>query len=187
MTASGELTAGDVGSLLGARLRERRRELGRTLAEVAAATDVSTGYLSAIENATSVPSLPVLARIARSLELSLAEILRTSASTRLARGRITSALGNASLAAEGSRMQIVRSAAKPGTAGMSPVALGEGDVFLFVLQGRLEVDVDGQTFDVGAGDALHCDLPRALRWRATGGERAVGVWASMGPSKRNGA
>lgn len=187
MTTSGELAAADLGSLLGARLRERRRELGRTLAEVAAAADVSTGYLSSIENATSVPSLPVLARLAHALELSLAEILRTSASTRLARGRITNALGNTSLAADGSRMQIVRSAAKPGTAGASPVALGEGDVFLFVLEGRLEVVVDGRTFDVGAGDALHCDVPRTLRWQVRGSDRAVGIWAAMRPSRRNGA
>jgi mannose-6-phosphate isomerase-like protein (cupin superfamily) len=177
----------ELGALLGARLRERRRELGRTLAEVAAAADVSTGYLSTIENATSVPSLPVLARLAHALELPLAEILRTSASTRLARGRITSTLGNASLAAEGSRMQIVRSAAKPGTSGPSPVALGESDVFLFVLDGRLEVEVDGQTFDVGPGDALHCDLPRELRWRVLGEERAVGVWTAMRPSGRDGS
>ena len=108
-----QLDAAGLGSRLGARLKERRRDLGRTLADVAGAADVSSGYLSAIENGGSVPSLPVLARLAHALELSLAEILRASASERLARGHLSNGRGTRQLAASGSRMQIARSARGP--------------------------------------------------------------------------
>src|SRR5439155_688080 len=84
---------------LGTRLKERRQELGKRLAEVAAAADVSGGYLSSIENGASVPSLPVLARLSHALELSLAELLRTSASPRLARGHLGGGVGGKRLAA----------------------------------------------------------------------------------------
>ena len=48
---------------MGSRLRARRRELGRTLAEVAGPADVSVSYLSAVEKGTNQPSLQVLVRI----------------------------------------------------------------------------------------------------------------------------
>lgn len=165
-------------------MRERRRDLGRTLADVAGAADVSAGYLSAIENGGSVPSLPVLARLAHALELSLAEILRTSATERLARGHLSSGPGTKRLAASGSRMQIVRSVRRPGDAGRAPVTLGRTDVFVFVHSGELEIDVDGTVFAVGPGDALHCDVPQNVRWRVRGAERAVAVWAAASPPGR---
>jgi transcriptional regulator with XRE-family HTH domain len=168
----------ELGTVLGTRLKERRRELGKTLAEVAAAADVSGGYLSSIENGTSVPSLPVLARLSHALELSLAEMLRTSASTRLARGRLGSGAGAKRLAAEGSRMQIVQLGSRPGTKGRAPVALDETDVFVFLYRGRLAVAVDGTRFELEAGDALQCDMPQRVAWEALGPERAVSLWAA---------
>ena len=72
--------------MLGPRLRERRTALGKTLADIAAESDVSPGYISAIEKGTSIPSLPVLARITHALQVSLAEMLRSSNSALLARG-----------------------------------------------------------------------------------------------------
>jgi transcriptional regulator with XRE-family HTH domain len=178
-----EGTAG-LGPRLGTRLRERRREVGRRLADVAQAATVSTGYLSSIEKGASVPSLPVLARLAHALDLSLAEILRTSATERLARGRLSDALGAKRMAAQGSRLQIMRSVARPGEEGRAPVRLGGTDVFVFLYRGALEVDVDGSAFSLGPGDALHCDLPHAMRWRVVGEERAVSIWTGASPPGR---
>lgn len=170
--------AAGLGSRLGARLRERRHELDRRLADVARAAGVSTGYLSAIEKGGSVPSLPVLARLSHALELSLAEMLRTSATERLARGHLSRALGTKRLAADGSRMQIVRSVRRPGDTGRAPVELGRTDVFVFVHHGELEVEVDGSTFALLPGDALHCDLPEDVRWRVVGEERVASLWTA---------
>ena len=155
---------------------------------MAQAGGVSIGYLSAIEKGGSLPSLPVLARLAHALDVALAEILRTSASDRLARGHLTDALGTRRLAAEGSRLQIVRSAARPGERGRAALELGGTDVAIFVYRGELELDVDGERFVLGAGDALHCDLPEAIDWRVVGDERCVSLWAASalrgGPARR---
>lgn len=171
-----ETEATGIGVVLGERMRERRLELGKKLAQIAAEADVSVGYLSAIENGISIPSLPVLARISHALELSLSEMLRKSASPRLARGRMTHALGRKSLAASGSHMQIVRLASRPGHAGRAPVALDETDVFVFLHHGRLTVAVDGTSFELEEGDALHCDMPHEIEWRVPGPDRAVALW-----------
>jgi transcriptional regulator with XRE-family HTH domain len=172
----------ELGTVLGTRLKERRQELGRRLAEVAAAADVSPGYLSSIESGTSVPSLPVLARLTHALELSLAEMLRTSGSTRLARGHLGAAVGAKRLAAEGSRLQIVRLGSRPATRGRAPLELGQTDVFVFLHRGRLTVEVDDVRFELEPGDALYCDLPRSVTWEALGDERAVSLWAAAAPS-----
>jgi transcriptional regulator with XRE-family HTH domain len=179
-----QLTGAGLGTLLGPRLRERRSELGKTLAEVAGQASLSTGYLSSIEKGSSIPSLPVLARIAHALEVSLAEILRSSSSARLARGRFGDGAGMEPLAAEGSQLQVVRRGAKPGEHGDAPVSLGNGDVFVFLHRGALEITVDDGVFELGPGDALHCDRPRTVTWRAVGEHGAVSLWVT-GAGSRN--
>jgi transcriptional regulator with XRE-family HTH domain len=183
---SAEPTTGEsLGARVGTRIRQRRLELDRTLAEVAASADLSVGYLSSIEKGGKVPSLPVLARLAHALEMSLAEILRTSASSRLSRGSLTSRLGQERLNAEGSQLRIVRLSGKPGSRGKAPLAFGRGDVFVYVHRGEFEIDVDGSVFEVGAGDALHGDRPRSMTWRVTGDQTATSVWAAAATPKRN--
>jgi transcriptional regulator with XRE-family HTH domain len=164
--------------MLGPRLRERRNALGKTLAETAALADVSPGYISAIEKGTSIPSLPVLARIAHALEVSLAEMLRSSNSALLARGHITDTSGVEDLAARGSELQIVRHCAEPGESGDAPVTVGTGDVFIYLDRGRLQVTLDDGVFELGPGDALHCDRPRTVKWHALGRTASIALWAA---------
>ncbi len=184
LSVSSQLTGAGLGTLLGPRLRERRSELGKTLADVAGEASLSSGYLSSIEKGSSIPSLPVLARIAHALEVSLAEILRSSGSARLARGRFGDGSGVEPLAAEGSQLQVVRCGANPGEQGGAPVSLGNGDVFVFLDRGALEITVDDGVFELGGGDALHCDRPRMIRWRALGDRPAVSLWVT-GAGTRN--
>jgi transcriptional regulator with XRE-family HTH domain len=184
LTADSELDSPGLGALLGPRLRERRNELGKTLAALAREADLSTGYLSSIETGASVPSLPVLARIARALEVPLAEILRNSSSARLTRGHITDPHTGSELAANNSQLQIVRQSAKPGEAGQAPVNLGNGDVFLYLYLGRLEVILDDGKFELGPGDALHCDRPSTISWRVKGSKRAIALWATARSNAR---
>lgn len=173
-----DLEGPTLGALLGPRLRERRLELGQTLTGLARAVELSPGYLSTIENGASMPSLPVLARLAHALDVSLAEILRSSSSARLARGHITDGNGNSDLAVEGSQLEIVRHSSKAGEAGEAVVSLGQRDVFVYVHLGRLEVSVDDGMFELGPGDALHCDRPNRVSWRVLGTGRMLALWTT---------
>jgi transcriptional regulator with XRE-family HTH domain len=187
LSTTPQLDGRGLGATLGPRLRERRTALGKTLAETAAQADVSPGYLSAIEKGSSVPSLPVLARIAHALEVPLAEMLRSSNSALLARGHLTGTSGVEDLAARGSELQIVRHCAEPGESGHGPVTAGTGDVFVYLDRGRLEVTLDDGVFELGPGDALHCDRPRTVKWRALGRTASVALWAAAAktPGRRH--
>jgi transcriptional regulator with XRE-family HTH domain len=173
--ASGEES---LGARVGSRIRQRRRELGRKLGDVAASAEMSVGYLSSIENGGKIPSLPVLARLSHALDMSLAEMLRASASTRLARGSLSDRLGEERLNADGSQLRIVRLSSKPGARGSAPLSFGRGDLFVYVHHGRLAIEVDGTPFEVGPGDALHGDRPRSITWTVTSAETATSIWAA---------
>jgi transcriptional regulator with XRE-family HTH domain len=188
--AGGDLNAGptadeSLGARVGTRIRQRRLELNRKLTEVATNANLSVGYLSSIEKGGKVPSLPVLARLSHALEMSLAEMLRTSASSRLARGSLTDRLGEERLNAEGSQLRIVRLSGKPGAQGDAPLSFGRVDVFVYVHHGQLTIDVDGSLFEVGPGDALHGDRPRSMTWSVTGDETATSIWAAAARPGRN--
>jgi DNA-binding response OmpR family regulator len=59
---------------LGAAIRERRKSLGLTLAQMAARTDVSLGYLSQIELGKNSASIETLYRICLALGIKMAEL-----------------------------------------------------------------------------------------------------------------
>ncbi len=168
----------DLGNLLGRRLRDRRRELGLTLAELGAAAGISVGHASSIEKGASLPSLPVLARIAHALELTLADVLRASVSPRIAQGRIDDRPQTAQLSPDGSRIGIVRARLQGGASAPPPVEVtGEHDVFVFVHDGSLVIEVnEDERHELEAGDSIHCHAPRSLAWRAT--PAATTVWVA---------
>lgn len=64
---------------LGRRVRERRRQLGLTLEQLAQAVDRAPSQLSAIENGKREPKLPILRALAQALECTVDELLRDEA------------------------------------------------------------------------------------------------------------
>ncbi len=66
----------DILSVIGKKLREVRKEKGLSLVDVAKKSGVTAGLLSKIENYRTLPSLPVLYKIALALKVSLAEIVK---------------------------------------------------------------------------------------------------------------
>lgn len=168
----------DLGNLLGRRLRERRRELGLTLADVAAAAGISVGHSSSIEKGTTLPSLPVLARFAHALDLTLADVLRASPSTKIAHGRIEAEPGTVRLVGPGSRIQVSYSWQPAGAPPAFPFPLTGDDVFAFVDSGTVEIQVNGTRHDLARGDSIHCHSPRTITWTASTEGGAGVLWVS---------
>jgi transcriptional regulator with XRE-family HTH domain len=164
---------------VGRRLRERRKERGHTLAEVAREAAVSISYLSAVEKGTNQPSLPVLARIVHALELAIADVLRAEGQNHLRREALGRAAGQTTLSHPGLQLAVESVVAEPGDTGTIPVPVGTRDVFVYVLQGTLAIAVDGGEYGLAAGDALDARSPDAISWRAGEGERASAIWGSV--------
>ncbi|MBX5441109.1 MAG: helix-turn-helix domain-containing protein [Solirubrobacteraceae bacterium] len=162
---------------VGARLRKRRTETGRTLAEVAREAEVSVSYLSAVEHGANVPSLPVLARIVHALGVRIADVLRGEDEMRVQRSRLDpDARGAAVVSHPDLQLDVAFLVAEAGDAGDCPLPLDEADVFVFLRSGCLEVTVDGESWELRSGDALDAAAPEAVSWRAL--EPSVSVWAA---------
>jgi transcriptional regulator with XRE-family HTH domain len=167
-------------NLLGRRLREQRRELGLTLAEVAAAAGISVGHSSSIEKGTTLPSLPVLARVAHALDLTLAEVLRASPAAGIARGTVGGSPDRAQLVGAGSRVQVWYVRERSGVSASAPFPLAGDDLFVFVHAGEIEIAVNDVRHSLSEGDSIHCHGPRSISWTATSTLDAATLWVSRG-------
>jgi len=164
---------------LGVRLRERRRALGRTLADVAGEADVSVSYLSAVEKGANMPSLPVLARLVHALRLTLHELLRDEDRLHVRAGELRpDAPGAERLDHAELRLRVASLVAGPGEAGDAPLPVQGATVFVFVERGALVVEVDGAPYALGQGDALDAVDVEHIRWESLGETRTLSVWGA---------
>jgi transcriptional regulator with XRE-family HTH domain len=171
--------ASELGASVGERLRVRRRALGLTLKEAAREAGISTSYLSSIEIGNSVPSLPILARVVGVLGLSLNEVLRNVGQTVLRTGRLEAEERGVHVAShEDLLLDVAFVVSAAGEPGACPVPTSGHEVFVYVLEGSLEVAVDGDSYELQAGDSLDVDSPERLDYRP-GRARTVAVWAAM--------
>jgi len=156
---------------IGLRIRQARREKDLTLADIARRTGLSKGLLSKIENFRALPSLPVLAGIARSLNVGMDHLVKnvgfeTSVSRQLvtvngrvpvkrekSRGFKYAALMSRSLGNIGFEAFVLT--LKPG-AKRKPVST-DGDEFIFMLRGEIQFIVGKENIRLSAGDAFYFD------------------------------
>ena len=137
---------------LGARLRQRRRDLKLTLQEVADRAGLSVGFISQIERGITTPSLTSLVAVARVLGAHVGDFLAqpkvTAPMTRHAE-RPHYAIGGASLTYE--RSVLIHEPPGPRSEPISH----EGEEIFFILDGAITVEVDGEEIVLDTGDSLH--------------------------------
>lgn len=173
--------APDLARAVGERLRERRHQLSRTLAEVAQPAGVSVSYLSAIEKGSSLPSLPTLARVTAALGLPLSELLRQVGGDRAVahRRRLLPDRPGSRRLSSGRHGLVVSSLVAPASRrGGPPVPVAAADVFVYVLAGSVSTTVDGVSYTLHAGDSLDAEAPGAVTYEVVGDGPAVMVWAA---------
>jgi transcriptional regulator with XRE-family HTH domain len=167
---------------LGPRLRDRRLALGRTLSDVGAEAGISVSYLSAVEKGANMPSLPVLGRLVHALRLTLHELLRDEDRVQVRAGELEAddevvrQLDHPDL-----RLRVASLRSEPGERGDAPLPVADSTVFVFVERGALAVEVDGQLYALGAGDALDAVEVSDIRWESLGETTALSVWGTSRP------
>jgi len=167
---------------IGNKLRGLRTEKQLTLARLAAETGLSTALLSKLETDRMVPTLPTLATICRVYGVGLgyffAEATEHTLSvtrkvTSQGRGRSTDPGGVILLNPGVPRRQMDASMVEiaPGGVTTVPEAKPTSALFLYVLEGRIQIDAGGmrETMDTGDCAYLESDLP--VSWSAAGKQR----------------
>lgn len=162
---------------IAARLRALRAERGWSLDDLAAHSGVSRATLSRLENGETGPTTLVLARIAAAYGLTLTRIVHEAeeALTPLVRRVDQAQYEDADLGFQrrvisppsaGLRAEMLECRIAPGRTIAYDMPPRRGiEHHLFLLEGRLEMDVDGTEFSLGPGDCLRFLLSGGSRFR----------------------
>jgi len=177
---------------LGNEIRSRRQATGISLREFAAATGVSSSYISSVERGISRPSLATLQRIAATLGTNIAAMLGDVAPDPAALVVRRSRRRRVRLATPGIRMEQLASQERvleptyvtiaPG-AGIDEPYQHEGEEFVYILAGQFELTIEERdTHVLEEGDAITFESRLPHRWRNPGNDEARLIWVNTPPT-----
>jgi DNA-binding transcriptional MerR regulator/quercetin dioxygenase-like cupin family protein len=173
----------------GQRFRRLRTRRGLSLAEVARATKVSVGFLSALERGQMRSSISTLRRIARFYRTNILSLFETAAENpRLVRPNQRKVLETT----PGVRMELLawgQTAMEPhlfrvkSGGGSGESYSHEGEEFLHVLRGEFEIWLDGKEhYRLQPGDSLYFESSTPHRWKNPGRAEAWLLWINTPPT-----
>lgn len=173
----------------GQRFRRLRVKRGLSLAQVARATSVSVGFLSALERGQMRSSVATLQRIARFYKTNILSMFETNGDSpvlvRPSQRKVLEtsphvrmellAWGNTSMEPHLFRI-------KPGgSSGESYIH--EGEEFLHVLRGEFEIWLNEQGhYRLKSGDSLYFESSTPHRWKNPGRSEAWILWVNTPPT-----
>jgi transcriptional regulator with XRE-family HTH domain len=160
---------------IGAQLRHARETSRLSLADVAARSGVTKSFLSRVERDEASPSVASLVAICDAVGLPMAELFATPRTT-LVRKSSRPSLEGLPKAADVVDTLITPSlerhvtvletmVAPGGSGGEERYSLPSECEVCFVLDGRIEIDVQGEVFELEAGDALTFGAAVPHTWR----------------------
>ena len=179
----------DSAPLPGQRFRRLRTRRGLSLAQVARATRVSVGFLSALERGQMRSSISTLRRIARFYRTNILSLFETATENpRLVRPGQRKVLETT----PGVRMELLAWGqtvmephlfrVKPG-GGSGESYSHEGEEFLHILRGDFEIWLDcKEHYRLKPGDSLYFESSTPHRWRNPGRSETWLLWVNTPPT-----
>lgn len=182
------MTAKPRETLIGTRLRALRRERGLTMAEVAAETGLTSGFLSQLERDLTSVSLSSLARICAVLDVRFGDVLDEAPSGEVIRrheARSWTVVGvheDILLSSRDERrFHLIESHIPPAAGAGDDLYTFPADVELvYVLAGSLELQVGRRDVSLRAGDTFTYSPREPHTWRnPSETDQAVVLWFSV--------
>lgn len=173
---------------IGIRLRQLRLRRGLSLAHVAKAAGISVGFLSAIERSQMSASISTLRRLARFYKTNILDFFDPAESnSRLVRPASRKVLE----AGPGVRMELLawgNTVMEPHLFRIAPHSgsgesyTHEGEEFLHVLRGELQLALDNEEFCLKSGDSFYFESATPHRWKNPGRSETWVLWVNTPPT-----
>src|SRR6202043_175656 len=164
---------GNAGAI-GSHLRQLRVKRKQSLAQVARAVGISVGFLSALERSQMSGSVGTLRKLARFYKTNILDFYdATGASSRQVRPEQRKVLE----AGPGVQMELLawgNTVMEPHLFRVAPEAgsgdsyTHEGEEFIYVLRGDLQIAVEGEEYRLKPGDSFYFESATPHRWRNPG-------------------
>ena len=175
---------------LGTRIRSLRQARRLTLRDVAERAGVTESFLSQVERDVTSPSIATVQRIARALDLSIAQLFSEDGDSgrvvrRDARRRVAypglGAVDEFLTSNMAGRLQVIMSTIEPGGgSGVEPYTHDSDEEVVVVLAGVLDLWVGDEHHVLGEGDAI--TFPSRLpHWNANHGDGPVTLLFCLTP------
>jgi DNA-binding transcriptional MerR regulator/mannose-6-phosphate isomerase-like protein (cupin superfamily) len=170
---------------VGAHLRQLRMRRKLSLAQVAKAAGISQGFLSAIERSNMSASVGTLRRLAAFYKTSILDFFHPSEPD----GRLVTPKRRKTLeAGPGVQMDLLawgNTAMEPHLFRIAPKSgsgeayTHEGEEFLFVLRGELEISVRKEHYHLKAGDSFYFESSAPHSWLNPGQKETQVLWVNV--------
>jgi len=178
---------GNAGAI-GAHLRQLRARKKLSLAQVADAVGISVGFLSALERSQMSGSVGTLRKLARFYKTNILDFFDANgSSSRQVRPPQRKVLE----AGAGVRMELLawgNTVMEPHLFRIAPQAGSgepyshEGEEFIYVLRGDLEITIDGEGYHLKPGDSFYFDSATPHRWKNPGRKETLVLWVNTPPT-----
>lgn len=178
---------GNAGAIA-AHLRQLRARRGLSLAQVAESVGISVGFLSALERSQMSGSVGTLRKLARFYKTNILDFFDANgASSRQVRPSDRKVLEagkgvNMELLAWGNTVMEPHLFRVAPEAGSGDPYTHEGEEFIFVLRGELEITLDGEEFRLKPGDSFYFESATPHRWRNPGKRETWLLWVNTPPT-----
>ena len=178
----------DAGGVMGPRLRQLRLSRDLSLAEVAGAVGISVGFLSAIERSHMSASVGTLRKLTRYYKLNILDFFDPAQSNPY---RVRPEERKRLDAGPGVLMELLawgNTVMEPHLFTIAPGAdsgdsyAHEGEEFLYVLRGALNIALEGQWYVLHPGDSFYFESNTPHIWRNTGKTETVVLWVNTPPT-----
>lgn len=180
-------------NVLGDRLRKRRLALQMTLRDVAEEVGITTGYLSQLERGIAMGSVSTLQGVCAVLKLNVGDLFTepSAESTPVLRfaDAVSKRFGNGASKVKISpthfdHLEALLGHFEPGgDTGIEPYTHGASEEILLVIEGSVEITVNGTAHRLTRFDSLHykSDQPHRVS-EVTGTESAQVLWMMAPPT-----
>lgn len=176
---------------LGTKLRSVRKNRNLSLKQLAERIGCSPSYLSMVENGKIDPGISRLKKIVDSLEITIVDLFQSQTNEKVVtrrQERIVAQLSRSKTRIEILIPQFFGNQLDARLAIICPEGSSEGDYkhpgeeFGFVLEGILELVVDGMVYQLTEGDSFHFSSSRDHSFRNPGTEDTKVLWVNHPPS-----
>lgn len=168
-------------SVVGARIRDRRKALHLNLNQLAEKTGFTASFISLVERDKTNLSIDSLIKIAEALDVPFFHFTRSNASSTTAspvvraNERVKLTFPKINLVSEllvpnlRGRLEVFVSRGRPKTGNIARVPAHDSEEVIFVMKGRLRVRLYETNYDLGHGDSIsfHVNALRAISVQGT--------------------
>ena len=178
---------------IGKNIRRLRKEKGLTLSGMAERCRCSSSLISQIETGAVNPSLSTLKQVSDALGITIASLFTAGPNSENAIFSLMKAQERKSLTTqEGVTFQLlsrkidfpcefILNEWPPGASTGKDAYTHEGEECGLLLEGKLDIEIDGQTYHMKPGDTITLKSSAPHRIWNPGKKRAVAVWVNTTP------